>query len=295
MRRRDLIAAAPVLALTPAAAALARPHHRPLAGNPAQARLAELERRIGGRVGLAVLDTGSGRRMAWRAGERFAMCSTFKLMLAAAVLARADAGAERLDRPVAYGPKDLLDYAPTARAHVGEGRLSVAALCEAAVTLSDNTAANLLLASVGGPAGYTRFLRSLGDKTTRLDRTEPTLNTALAGDLRDTTTPDAMLGDMRAVLLGRVLSPAGRETLTGWMRACQTAGNRIRAGLPAGWSAGDKTGTGANGSTNTLSILWPPGGRPPILAALYCQGSTQPRPAIEAVQADVGRLIAQMA
>lgn len=293
MRRRELIVAAPMLALAPAAA-LAAPHRHAPAGDPAQARLAALERRIGGRIGLSVLDTGSGRRLAWRSGERFAMCSTFKLMLAAAVLARVDAGAERLDRPVAYGPRELLDYAPTAKAHVREGRLSVEALCEAAVTLSDNTAANLLLASVGGPAGYTRYLRRLGDRTTRLDRTEPTLNSAIAGDPRDTTTPDAMLGDMRAVLLGAALSPAGRQTLVGWMRACQTAGNRIRAGLPAGWSAGDKTGSGDNGSTNTLSILWPPGGRPPILAALYCQGSRQPRQAIEAAHADVGRLIAGM-
>lgn len=291
MRRRDLIAATPILALAPVAV-LAAPHRHAASIDPAQARLAELERRIGGRVGLSVLDTGSGRRIAWRSGERFAMCSTFKLMLAAAVLRRVDAGAERLERPVPYGPKDLLDYAPTTKAHAREGRLSVEALCEAAVTLSDNTAANLLLASLGGPAGYTRVLRTLGDRTTRLDRTEPTLNTAIAGDPRDTTTPDAMLADMRTVLLGGALSPASRQKLIGWMRDCQTAGNRIRAGLPAGWSAGDKTGSGDNGSTNTVSILWPPGGRPPILVALYCQGSRRPRPAIEAVHADVGRLIA---
>ncbi|MGA0603074.1 class A beta-lactamase [Caulobacter sp. KR2-114] len=291
MRRRDLLGAAPAFAVAPAALR----HGMMPAGDPVRARLAELEHRIGGRLGLSVLDTGSGRRIGWRSGERFAMCSTFKLMLAAAVLKRVDAGAERLDRQIAYGPRDLQPYAPTAKAHVAEGRLSVEALCEAAVTLSDNTAANLLLHSLGGPAGYTRYLRRLGDPTTRLDRTEPTLNTAIAGDVRDTTTPDAMLGDMRTVLLGEALSPASRQRLVGWMRACQTAGARIRAGLPAGWSAGDKTGTGDNGSTNTLSILWPPGGRPPILAALYCQGSTQPRPAIEAVHADVGRLIAAMA
>ncbi len=281
MRRRDFIIAA---AAVPAGPTLA-------AGAPdARARVAAIERRLGGRLGLAVLDTGSGRRLDWRADERFAMCSTFKALLAAAVLGRVDAGAERLDRVIPFGPVDLLEYAPTARAHVGQGGLTVSALCEAAVELSDNTAANLLLASLGGPAGLTRFVRSLGDPTTRLDRNEPTLNTALPGDARDTTTPAAMLGDLRRLLLGRALSEASRQHLTDWMRNCQTGARRLRAGLPTGWAAGDKTGSGDNGSTNTIAILWPPG-RAPILASLYCVGSAQPRAVIEAAHAEVGRVI----
>jgi len=282
MLRRVFLAAGAVAASAPALA-------RPQPAGPA-ARLASLERDLGGRIGLAAVDTGSGRRLAWRADERFAMCSTFKFLLAAAVLRRVDAGVERLDRVVRYGPADLLEYAPTARAHVAEGGLSVAALCEAAVELSDNTAANLLLASIGGPRAVTRFAASLGDRHTRLDRNEPSLNTALPGDPRDTTTPDAMAGDLRAVLLGRALTPASRERLTGWMKQTSTGLNRIRAGLPAGWTMADKTGSGARGSTNTIGLVWPPG-RPPIAVALYCVGSPKPRTDIEAAHAEVGRLL----
>ncbi|HEX7761531.1 MAG TPA: class A beta-lactamase [Caulobacteraceae bacterium] len=285
MQRRDfLVAAAAAFSASPAFSAPAP---------DSQARVAAIERRLGGRVGLAVLDTGSGRRLDWRADERFAMCSTFKFLAAAAVLRRVDAGAERLDRVIPYGSADLLEYAPTARAHLAEGGLSVAALCEAAVELSDNTAANLLLASLGGPAGLTRFVRGLGDPLTRLDRNEPTLNTAEPGDPRDTTTPAAMLQDLRRVLLGRALSEASRARLTDWMRNCQTGAKRLRAGVPAGWAVGDKTGSGAHGSTNTIAILWPPG-RAPILASLYCMGSSQPRDVIEAAHAEVGRLIGEV-
>ena len=285
MLRRTFLAAGAAAVSTPAAARPALPG--------SQGRLASMERGLGGRIGLAAVDTGSGRSLAWRADERFAMCSTFKFLLAAAVLRRVDTGAERLDRLVRYGPADLLEYAPTARAHVGEGGLSVAALCEAAVELSDNTAANLLLASIGGPRAVTRFAAGLGDRLTRLDRNEPSLNTALPGDPRDTTTPRAMAGDLRAVLLGQALQPASRERLTGWMKQTSTGLNRIRAGLPAGWTMADKTGSGARGATNTIGLVWPTG-RAPIAVALYCVGSAKPRPDIEAVHAEVGRLLAGM-
>ena len=262
------------------------------AAAPAAASIAAIEAQIGGRLGVAVLNTATGARIVHRAGERFPMCSTFKFLAVAAVLRRVDAGVEHLDRRILYGVADLLDYAPTTRAHVAEGAMSVSGLCEAAITLSDNTAANLLLASFGGPPTVTRLARTLGDRLTRLDRNEPTLNQALPGDPRDTTTPAAMVGDLRALLLGAALSPASRARLTGWMVANTTGAARLRAGLPPTWRIGDKTGSGSNGSTNTIGILWPPAGGP-ILAAVYGVGSTLPRPAIEAAHAKVAALIVE--
>ncbi len=289
MRRRAFLtasAAAVIPVLAPAA-----PVTRAPAAEVSE-RLTAIEARLGGRVGLAAVDTGSGRRVAWRADQRFAMASTFKFLLVAAVLRRVDAGAERLDRVIHYGPAELLDYAPTTRAHLAEGGLSVAALCEAAVSLSDNTAANLLLATIGGPAGIGRFAATLGDNLTRLDRNEPGLNSALPGDPRDTTTPNAMTGDLRAVLLGRALSPTGRDRLTAWMKASPTGAKRLRAGLPPGWTVADKTGSGPRGATNTIAVLWPPA-RAPIAVALYCMGSTQPRAVIEAQHAEIAGLVAR--
>jgi beta-lactamase class A len=281
LHRRDLILGAGALAAAPPSAW----------GAPSPAeRIAAIEKRIGGRLGVAVLNTANGARIAYRADERFAMCSTFKAMAVAAVLRRVDTDLEHLDRRVPYGPADLQEYAPTTRAHVAEGALTVEGLCEAAVTLSDNTAANLLLASLGGPAGVTRFARSIGDSVTRLDRNEPTLNSALPGDPRDTTSPTAMLGSLRALLLGRALSPASRARLTAWMVACSTGGKRLRAGLPADWRAGDKTGTGANASTNTIAILWPPRGAP-VLVTVYSVGSAAGLRALEAAQAEIAALI----
>ena len=283
MRRRAFLAAS---------ASAAIPTFASAAPAEISERLSSIEKRLGGRVGLAAVDTGSGRRIAWRADQRFAMASTFKFLLVSAVLRRVDAGAERLDRVIPYGPADLLDYAPTTRAHVAEGGLSVAALCEAAVSLSDNTAANLLLATIGGPPGVGRFAATLGDHLTRLDRNEPALNSALPGDPRDTTTPNAMTGDLRAVLLGPALSPAGRERLTAWMKASTTGARRLRAGLPPGWTVADKTGSGSRGATNTIAVLWPPA-RAPIAVALYCMGSALPRETIEAAHAEIGGLIAR--
>ena len=169
----------------------------------ANKRLAEIEAREGGRLGVFVRDTGTGATIEHRADERFPMCSTFKLLTAAAALKRVDQGAERLDRKIAYGPSDLLDYAPIAKAHVAEGGMTVADLCAAAIDWSDNTAGNLVLQSIGGPAGFTQFARSLGDEVTRLDRNEPTLNESLPGDPRDTTSPRAMAAEHAEGVGGR--------------------------------------------------------------------------------------------
>lgn len=251
--------------------------------------LVELEKKSGGRLGVAILDTESGERAGRRVDERFPMCSTFKLLLAAAVLARVDANAERLDRRIDFGERDLLEHAPVARARVKEGALSIAELCDAAITMSDNTAANLLLQAIGGPAALTAYVRTLGDTATRLDRNEPMLNEALPGDARDTTTPAAMLGCVEALLVGGALAPASRERLTAWLVANKTGDQRLRAGVPKSWRVGDKTGTGERGTTNDVGILWPPS-RKPLLIAAYITDSSAPLAARNAVLAGVGRL-----
>lgn len=253
-------------------------------------RMAALEARSGGRLGVAAWNSADGARLEYRAGERFALCSTFKALLAAAVLARVDAGKDSLEREVAYGPTDLLDYAPVTKAHVAEGHMTVGALCKAAVELSDNPAANLLLAGLGGPQGLTNFLWEHGDKVTRLDRTEPSLNTNEPGDPRDTTTPRAMVETLRTLLLGDALTARSREQLLDWMRGCETGAGKLRAGLPEGWKIGEKTGGGANGANNDVAILWPPKGGP-ILVAVYTSGMNGDAAARNAVIAEVGRAV----
>lgn len=269
---------------------------RPDAQSPKAAvipsRFAELERRVGGKLGVAALDTGSGRRVAYRAAERFAMCSTFKLPLVAAVLERVDAGQEDLQRRVAFDASAILEYAPVTKLHVEEGGMSVEALCEAAITVSDNTAANLLLQTVGGPAGLTERFRAWGDATSRLDRDEPMLNTAIAGDVRDTTSPLAMVGTFQQLLLGHALSDSSKQRLCDWLVATKTGLPRLRAGIPPEWRAGDKTGTGNNGATNDVAIVWPPG-KSALLIAAYASGSAAEPEQIFAVLADSARLVLQ--
>jgi beta-lactamase class A len=256
----------------------------------AQDDLAGLERELGGRLGVAALDVETGRRLAFRADERFPLCSTFKLLLAAAVLARVDAGREELGRRVVYDASHLLEYAPITREHAAEGSMSVEALCAAAVVMSDNTAANLLLETVDGPAGLTHYVRSLGDQLFRLDRSEPMLNTAIAGDSRDTTSPAAMLVCMRAILTGAALQPESRELLIGWLVSSPTGRARLRAALPQGWRAGDKTGTGNHGATNDVAIVWPPR-RGPWLVAAYAHGSSAAQDTLNGALAKVGAIV----
>jgi beta-lactamase class A len=251
--------------------------------------LAEVERRNGGRLGVAALDTASGRRVGHRTDELFPLCSTFKFLAAAFVLARVDRGEEKLDRRVVFSEKDLVTYSPVTKDHVGPGGMSMVEICEAAVTLSDNTAGNLMLASFGGPSGLTSYVRSLGDRTTRLDRIETELNEAKPGDPRDTTAPAAMLGTMQRLLIEDALSAASRDRLIGWLLAGKTGARRLRAGLPADWRVGDKTGTGGNGTVNDVAIAFPPG-RSPILIAAYYTESTISDDARNTVIADAARL-----
>ena len=272
MHRRSFLAALAASAACVRARAAASSAEERLA--LANKRLAEIEAREGGRLGVFVRDTGAGATIERRADERFPMCSTFKLLTAAAALKRVDDGAERLDRTIAYGPNDLLEYAPIANAHVAEGGMTVTDLCAAAIDWSDNTAANLVLQAIGGPPGFTQFARSLGDKVTRLDRNEPTLNEATPGDERDTTSPRAMAADMQKVLLGDALSDQPRRQLEALLIDDKVGDKRVRAGLPHSWRIGDKTGSGDHGTANAIAIIRPPDPAP-ILAAVYYTGSVR--------------------
>jgi beta-lactamase class A len=269
----------------------------PLAGSdPALARahaaIGVLEARNGGRLGVLAVDTGSGRRISVRADERFAMCSTHKFLAAAAILAKVDRGETTLDQRVPYGRADLLDYAPITRKNAAAGFMTVAALCAAAIEWSDNTAENLLLALIGGPPGWTRYARSIGDTTSRLDRFEPALNTAIPGDPRDTTTPAAMVGDLHGVLLGKVLTEGSRQQLETWMLDSRITASLLRAGVPQGWRVADKSGSGDNGTRNDIGIILPPGAAP-IVAAVYYTQSPEPQASREKVLAETGRIIAR--
>ncbi|HET9368369.1 MAG TPA: class A beta-lactamase [Candidatus Udaeobacter sp.] len=260
--------------------------------NDATARIAAIETRIGSRIGVAALDTGNEKHLDYRAEERFPMCSTFKFLAAAAVLKRVDEKKERLERFVPYNAKDILEYAPVTKEHLKEGGMTLGALCEAAIEQSDNTAGNLLLNAIGGPAGLTNFVRALGDRVTRLDRIEPELNSAIPGDERDTTTPAAISSDMQRLLLGDALSEASRRKLDDWLQRNETGGSMIRAGVPKTWSVGDKTGRGSNGATNDIAIMRPPRGAP-ILLAIYSVGSTATANDRAAAIAEVAKVVAE--
>ncbi len=257
-----------------------------------RAGLADLEKRNGGRLGVCVIDVGTGRRIEHRADERFAMCSTFKVLAATLVLARVARGDERLDRRIVYSKERVVAYSPETEKHAGEEGMTMGEICEAGLTLSDNTAANLILESFGGPAALTRFARAIGDGVTRLDRIETALNEATPGDPRDTTTPAAMADDLRKALLGDILSASSRDQLAKWMTANKTGDKRLRAGAPKGWRVGDKTGSGDHAATNDIAIIWPPD-RQPIIAAVYFAESPAPVEARNAVFADVARLVAR--
>ena len=249
-----------------------------------------LEAQSGGRLGLAILESGSGMIHAWRGDERFLMASTFKALLAGAVLRRVDQGQEDLGRAVAVRAEDLVEYAPAVEPMVGRS-MTVAALCEATVTLSDNAAANILLTSMGGPGGFTTILREIGDEVSRLDRYEPGLNQGAPGDLRDTTTPQAFLDTMTRLLLSDALSPTSREQLLSWLVANQTGDDRIRAGVPEGWVVGDKTGTSGQGDVHDVAILLPPDGAP-LVVVVFLSGTSRPVAELNPIHAEVGALVA---
>ncbi len=253
------------------------------------ANFAQLEARTKSRIGVSAIDLSTNRRVDYRSDERFLMCSTFKVLAAAAVLKRVDENKEKLDRFVRYEESQLLSYAPVTREHVKEGGMTLEALCAAAVEQSDNTAANLLLEAIGGPAKWTEFARNLGDKLSRLDHTEPELNIARPGKDDDTTTPAATCADLQRLFTSDFLTAASQTKLEGWMRQNQTGSTMIRAALPSEWQVGDKTGRSGDGATNDIAIVRPPGGGP-IFLAIYTVAPSETQEARNKLVADAAKI-----
>lgn len=248
-------------------------------------RVAAIEAEIGGRVGIAVHDLTGDSLFSYKSDQRFPMSSTFKALLCGAVLARVDAGQESLSRVIPYGSDDIVSYSPVTENHT-DTKMSVAALCEATVTISDNTAGNLLLETVGGPEGLTDYLRSIGDPTTRLDRWETDLNEGAPNDPRDTTTPDAILRSLNTLAFQNTLTPASRQQLRQWMIDDKVADALLRSVLPEGWRIGDKTGAGGHGARAIIAFVEPPEDEP-VLIAIYLAENNQP---IERRNATIARL-----
>ena len=291
--RRQAIAGA--LLAVPAVSALTAGTGLAAGGDLAQ-RLAALEARHGGRIGVAILNLATGARLGHRTEERFLMCSTFKALLAGHILARVDRGEETLDRRIVVKKADLVDWSPVVEKRVGGEGISIAELCEATITLSDNAAANLLLAASGGPKAVTAFLRGFGDAVTRLDRTEPTLNYhEVPDDERDTTTPTAMVETLRRLLFAEVLSARSKAQLAAWLVMNKTGDTRLRAGFPAGWMTGDKTGTNGDkaGNANDVAVAWSPD-RGAVIVAAFCEIPGIPGDARNAVIAEIGRIAAEV-
>lgn len=290
--RRSLLAlaAATMSMELPKAVAADRPRAEAGVSEKLTALARRREGEVRGRLGVAIIDAAGETIWGWRANERFPMSSTFKAPACAAVLHRVDGGRENLERRVVIAQDDLVTYSPVTGKRVG-GDMSLSDICAAAMTLSDNTAGNIILRGLGGPEGLTAFARSLGDTETRLDRWETILNEATPGDPRDTTTPAAMARTLRRLALGDALSAPSRERLVGWMLANLTGDTKLRAGVPADWRVADKTGGGGHGTNNDIAILWPPG-RPPLVIAVYLTGTDAPREERDAVIADIGRVLA---
>jgi beta-lactamase class A len=258
MQRRDFLGAAalaPFISLDAFAADAAVP------------AFAALEKDLGGRLGVAAINLANGKQTGHRAGERFPLCSTFKAMLAAAILQRSAGEPSLLQRRIHYTEKDLVPHAPVTEKNIAKG-MTVEELCAATVQYSDNPAANLLMKVLGGPEAVTAFARSVGDTEFRLDRWETELNSAIPGDPRDTTTPQAMMRSLQALVAGDALPAPQRQQLKDWLVGNTTGGKMIRAGTPAGWTVGDKTGGGAYGARNDIAVIWPPG-QAPIVIAIY--------------------------
>jgi beta-lactamase class A len=232
----------------------------------AAAELERLERRVGGELGVCAVEVGSPRVLAWRPDDRFMMCSTFKLLAAAATLARVDARQDDPGGPVAYSAADLVEPHPVTGQHVQAGEMPLRTLCQAAVQDSDSTAANLLMRRLGGPAALTGFMRSLGDSVTRVDRYE--LDAIRPNGDLDTTSPRAMALSVRRLLFTSALKPASQQLLEDWMRGDRRGAHRLRAGVPATWVVGSKPGTSST-STNDVAVLRPRGAAPVVVAAYY--------------------------
>jgi beta-lactamase class A len=279
MNRRDVLCSTLALLASPA-----------LAQRAPISAFTDYERDSGGHIGVYAKNLKTGALLSWRAHERFLMCSSFKASLAASVLGRVDRGQARMDELIAYGPADLMEWAPVAKQNLEKGAMSVGDMCAAAVELSDNTCANALLARFGGPPALTAFWRSIGDTVSRLDHNEPELNRTPPGDPRDTTTPAAMSGNLHKLILGTALSPASREHLTNWMLGCKTGDNRLRAGLPKDWRVGDKTGNNGKDAAIDIAVTWSTRGEAVVVCA-YTRGGAPTSRQVDEVFAQIGRYV----
>lgn len=269
--RRSLLlacASAPFLAACTSVATVPAPNARKTSA--AEELLAQLEASSGGRLGVAAFDVANNAHVQHRADERFPLCSTFKVIAVGAVLNRSIKEPALMQQRMSYEASDLVAHSPITGKHVGQG-MTVADLCAAALQHSDNTAANVLMKLLGGPAAVTAFAHSIGDEAFRLDRWETDLNTAIPGDPRDTSTPNNMARSLQGLALNNVLADPQRDQLQAWLRGNTTGATRIRAGVPADWVVGDKTGAGDHGTTNDIAVLWPPTGSPIVLAVYFTQ------------------------
>jgi beta-lactamase class A len=261
--------------------------------SPLTGKLRDLELQHDARLGVFATDTGTGRTVLHRSDELFPMCSTFKGVLGAAVLRR-DQDGSLLGKVIRYTQEDVTKSGYGPRTGLPENLangMTVKDLAEVAITYSDNCAANLLLKELGGPTAITRFSRSIGDPVTRLDRWEPELNTAEPGRVTDTTSPRAIGQSYARLTLGHALNRADADQLTNWLLANTTGANRIRAGLPAAWGWGDKTGSGKYSSTNDVGIAFPPGRAPIVIAVLSTKKDSPEGGADEPLVAKTAELV----
>lgn len=248
-----------------------------------------LENSAGGRIGISAIDTNNNQKIQFRSDERFAFCSTFKVMAVSAILNKSMKEKNFLDKKINYSQKDMVSYSPVTEKHIADG-MTIADLSAAAITMSDNTAVNLLMKQIGGPSAVTRFARSIGDKEFTLNRWEPELNTAIPGDKRDTTTPDAMQNSLQHLVLGNTLSAMQRDQLQLWLKSNTTGNERIRVAIPSGWVVGDKTGTGDYGTTNDIAVIWPPKCSPVVMVVYYTQNKKDAAPKSDVI-ASAARIV----
>lgn len=260
-----------LLAALVAVATCTLPLHATSTTTGLEETLAALESSAHARLGVCALDTANGKMLCYRAKERFPLCSTFKVMDVAAILQKSMTDPQLLQKRIVYTKSDLVtEWNPITEQHVADG-MTVEELCSAAMSYSDNSAANFLANQLGGPAAITAFARSIGDPSFRLDHLEPEVNSAIPGDPHDTTTPEAMTTSLKKIMLGTVLSPPLRTQLQTWFKANTTGNTCIRAGVPIGWTVGDKTGGGDYGTRNDIAVLWPAKGAPIVLSIYFTQ------------------------
>jgi beta-lactamase class A len=284
-RRRLLLAAVSV----PISAVLTSWATKGNAAGAAQAQLTKLEQALAGRLGVFALNTANGKQLSYRADEYFPMCSTFKVILASAILKRSTQIDGLMYQRIKYQQSDLVTYSPITERYVKDG-MTVDALCAAAIQYSDNTASNLLMQILGGPGAVTTFARSIGDRQFRLDRWETALNSSIPGDRRDTSTPNAMATSLQRLAFGDALEPRLQLQLRVWLQGNTTGAARIRAGVPAEWQVGDKTGTGDYGTANDIGLLWP-SRRAPVVVAIYTTQAAKDAKARNDVIASAARIV----